>query len=376
MGHPLDGKAVATAPDPDRLGTVPRPSRHASWALGTSALVALLCWMAVGGKSPPPAGPLGYVPPGSDAVVHADVDALRQSALVQQLWPALGSSKELERLCGFDPLSQVRDALAFLAEGQGKQLGPFGLVARGDFDREALPACFERLMNADGAGAQLTRLDGVPALASAGGGSRALFVGDDAVAVGSEDAARSVLQAVQGETPSGATDPVLSRLWPRAGEGRALTVAFKVPPRFRKVIPAAAKRHLRAEVDEVRAAVLGATLRDPIELGLVVEMAGSDGARRSVEALQERIRDLRREPMVAFTVFGKILRRLRLAAHGEEIVATLKVPHEDVRKVAALLGGAPAGARAPQSADDAATSPGEAPGTVVRRQADEEPPSR
>jgi hypothetical protein len=344
-----------------------RRYRDAVLALGAVGAVALLCWLALGGRVAPPASPLGYAPGDSAVVLHARLEPLRSSALVQHLAPELAGSPELERLCGFDPVAQVREAIVFLGQGDDEGFGPLGLVVRGTFDREALPDCLERIMREDGSAAKLTRLDGAPALASAEGGSRAVFVGADAVAVGAEQAARGVLRATRGEIPSATADPTLAHLWERVGGGREITLAAKLPERFRQLVPAAAAEYLGVRVDEVSAAAAGLNLSRGLDLGLVAQMAGPEQAERSVRALQDQIAKLRTKPIVAFSVLGKLLRRLHLAADGRELVATLSVPEDDIRSLLELIDrrGTGAGAAAPSA--DPARDPEPTPDQVLER---------
>jgi hypothetical protein len=322
---------------PGTIAPVLHRHRHVLLFLVAAGAVTLACWLAVGTSRGAPATPLGYAPADTVAVLHARLDRLRQSELVQQLWPELTQSASLERLCGFDPLSQVREALVLLPPGDAEGLGSLGLVAKGTFDRDALPTCVERIVGGEGTRVQTATIDGVPALASAAGGSRAVFVSADTVAVGNERLARGVLRSAGGQEPSAETDPVMSELWGRAGSDRDVTLVARLPSRLRKLVPPLARRYLRAQVDEVIALAMGVDVSRGLELGLVAQMADAEQADRSVRALQASLERARSEPVVAFSVIGKVLRRVSLAAEGPEVVATVSLPDDDVRAVVELL---------------------------------------
>ncbi|MFW5925394.1 MAG: hypothetical protein ACOCV4_04460 [Myxococcota bacterium] len=311
--------------------------RNAVIALLVVAGIALGTWLAVGQRAPTPTEPLGYVPGEAVAVGYLRVSPVMASPFVKAFFPQGDAMARLERLCGFDPLEGLDEMMVVVDEKDIEQVGPLGLVARGRLDRERLAGCLERLIERDGGSTRQTELDGVPAMASGDGRSRAAFVDDRTVAIGSEDAVRGVLEATRGEAPSAASNPVLGDLWDRVGGGRDGVVVAELPERWQPVASAFAERHLGTPLEGVQAVGLGLDVQHGLELGGLVRTANAGAAARAVEALQARVKRLRREPLVGATVLGTALRRLKLAAQGPEIVVTLKLDDSHVEALASLL---------------------------------------
>lgn len=300
--------------------------------------VAVGCWLALGRRPPPPSQPLGYVPQKTVAVAYARVQPLAHSKLLEAVFPSGGGLSKLKKDCGFDPTEGMTDVLAFVAEGKGEGgLGHPGLVARGKLDRERLAKCLEHVVRAEGGTAKLTRMNGLPALTSQKGTSKAVFVGPEAVAIGGSDAVRSVLSAVQGDAPSAAADTELAALWDRVATGRDLAVVADLPERWQKAGAAMLESKLGLHVGAVRAVGVGADVERGLEIGGVVTTAGADRASRAVRDLQAEVEKLRSHPLFAFSVLGTVLRRLQLAADGPDVVFTLKLTEDQVDQLLALM---------------------------------------
>lgn len=326
---------------PDRYpGAVSSRIRDLLIAFAVVAGVAIAAWAASRGRPVGPSEPLGYVPAEAAAVGYLKVDPVTASPLVRALFPEGTGVERMKQLCGFNPTAGIRDMLVFVGGQNEEALGPFGLVARGTLERDRLGECLRKVVAEGGGSTRITRMEGVPAVASGGGSSRAAFIGDDAVTVGNAEVVRQVLRTARGKAPSAAAGGTLADLWERVGSGRDVALVADLPERWQRVVSGLARQRLGVDPGNVQALGVGADLGRGLKLGGIVRTASPEGSRRVVEALQARIRQLRAEPIVAFSVLGTVLRRVKLAADGPEIVVTLHLDEKHVDELAQLLGGA------------------------------------
>ncbi|MFW6050117.1 MAG: hypothetical protein ACODAU_03015 [Myxococcota bacterium] len=339
--------------------------RHAVIAVVVVAAVAVGSWLAVGQRPPEPTDPLGYVPADAVAVAYVRPGALEASAVGRALLPDGEAVARMERVCGFDPTRGLEELIAFVGEEDAERLGHLGLVARGELDRERLPRCLERLVQAEGGSTRLTDLGGVPAIASAGGGSQAVFLGDRAVAVGAAASVRGAVRTVRGEAPNATTNPTLQELWTKVGRDRDLAVLADLPERWRRAATALARRRLGVALEGLESIGVGADLAKGLQLGAVLRLGAPEHAQAAGEQIRARLEALRRKPVVAFSVLGKVLRRVSAASQGPELVVTLELDEDEVAEVRKLLGDLRGARRdaSPPTPDRAAP----APDAVLRR---------
>jgi hypothetical protein len=345
-----------------------RPSRPAWFGLGLLAVAGLGAWLALGWRRPLPASPLEAVPGTAVAVASVRLRALRAAPA----WRALvgedgdAGAREIERLCGFDPLSLVEDTTVFVTGAEDVGLEHVGFVARGPEVQSArLVECVRRAVSEDGGGMRELRIEGERAIASARGSGRAAFVRSDGVAGGTESSVAGVIRALRGDEPSAASDPMLRALWTRIGGGsRELSFVAHVPASWRRVLAARlADRTELAPLLRVAALGLSARVATDATLGAVLRAASPADAQALVEA-GTRARDaVLAMPLVRLTPHGRALGALRLEAEGPDAIAGVDLDAAQLRAVAGLVREAllptPPGA-APSSA------PSPAPDAVIR----------
>jgi hypothetical protein len=129
---------------------LPRPSAR------TLSLVALVVALgAVGAvllarsRHPTPAGALAAVPRDAWLVAVVDVASLRASPIAKAafgtgsstLVPGVGPMAEL---CGFDPVARLREVV--VASPEGGERGDFGVAFTGEFSKDELAACAEKVI--------------------------------------------------------------------------------------------------------------------------------------------------------------------------------------------------------------------------------------
>jgi hypothetical protein len=322
-----------------------RFSRRAWVGLAALGLAGLGAWLALAWRRPLPASPLEAVPGSAVAVASIRLRALRAAPA----WRALvgeggdAGAREVERLCGFDPLALVDDATVFVTGEEDVGLEHVGFVARGaELQSARLLACVERVVAEDGGGVRALRIEGERALASARGSGRAAFVRSDGVAGGTEPSVAGVIRALRGDEPSAASDPVLRALWARVGGGaRELSFVARVPASWRRVL--AARLAARTELAPVlRVVALGFSARMATDttLGAVLRAESPADARALVDAGTRGRDGLLALPLVRLTPHGRALAALRLEADGADATASVDLDAAQLRAVVSWVRGA------------------------------------
>ncbi|WP_053235022.1 hypothetical protein [Sandaracinus amylolyticus] len=284
-----------------------------------------------------PATALAAAPQGATAVVHVDVPALRASPI----WRALADDDAgLERIveaCGFDPLSRVQSVAAFVLGTEAQPFEHLGFVARGDLPREQLVECVQRVVEADGGAIRRVSIEGVPAIASAHGPSRAAFLGGDGIVGGDELVVRELIRVDQGDAPGADTDAALSRLWNRVSGRRELIAAAHVPANWREWLG-----RIGADVDldaleSVRTIAIGARIERGLGLTIAVEGASPADAGALVDEARARVDALRGDPLIGLSAVGAALRRIELEAHEGIALATLDLDEGQLSSLVQLV---------------------------------------
>lgn len=280
---------------------------------------------------------LGAAPEGSSLVAHVDVPALRASPL----WAALVDEDDagLERItgaCGFDPIERVQTVAVFVVGTPQRPFERLGFVARGDLPRERLVECVERVVEADGGGIRRVTIEGVSAIASEHGASRAAFLGRDGIVGGDESVVRQAILVERSGAPSAERDPTLARLWDRvAGRGELIAVAH-LPANWREWLARLGAGLELDAIEHVEALGLGARMSDGLGITVALDTDDPDGARAIEDEARERIGALLEDPAIGLSVAGTALRRVELDVRDGDVVATLDLDQEQLAAVVEL----------------------------------------
>lgn len=331
-------------------------------ALGS---VALALGLARLGGSTRAHTPLALAPAGSSIVVHLDVPALLRSPL----WEALAGDDvglaHVREACGFDPLARLRTAEIFVVGTTRRPLDQVGFVARGDLPREELVRCVELVVEEDGGGVHAVEIEGVPALASDHGASRAAFLAPDGVVAGDETIVREILRIDHGTARGSDDDASFRRLWTRVATREEIVAVARIPERWRGAIERAVARMDGLEsLADVVTVGLGARLRDGLGATVVLEMEGAGDARTLEAGLRARIEAARADVLVRLSTVGGALRHVDLEAQERDLVITVDLDEDELEAVVALARHAldelltpDDGARPERGGGPAATSP-------------------
>jgi hypothetical protein len=303
----------------------------AALAVGAAALAS---WLS---GSRMPDDPLELAPVGTTAVLRVDVPALLASPL-WEAWVGEGDEgyRNIVEACGFDPLADLRTADVYLVGTSRRPLDQVGFVARGALRHEELVRCVETVTEDDGGGVHEVEIEGVRAVASDHGSSRAAFVGSDAVFGGDESLVRDLIRRFHGEGPSLADDEMLAALYRRARVRGELIAVARIPESWSAVIArAVAADPAWAPAGSLVAVGLGAQIRDGLGATLVAELGDADDARDLRGALRDGIEAVLARPLVRLSILGGALRRLDADTDGASLVVTVDLDEEELGAVVA-----------------------------------------
>jgi len=277
-----------------------------------------------------------------------------------------GELRDAEQKCGFDPLSLVSDATAFVTGEEDIGLEHVGFIARGgELQSERLIECVGKIVDGAG-GLRELRIEGARAIASEHGSGRAAFVRTDGIAGGSETTVAAVVRTLRGDEPSAASDPLLRDLWARIATGeRELTMVARVPAAWRRVLVArlAAQTEL-APLTRIVALALSARVASGVTLGLVLRTGSAADAQLVVSAATQLRDQLLAVPLMRFTPTGRALTALTVEASGVDAVAGADLSAEQARELLGVIRDSLGPVRRrdrPAAAPDAVMRPGPQP---------------
>lgn len=307
------------------------------------AAIALLCvglalaLSRLPGRSRP-ASALAAAPEGATAVVHVDVPAL----LASPLWRAVvdeddAGLERIERACGFDPIERLRSVAVFVVGTQARPFERLGFLARGDLPRERLVACVQEVVEADGGGIERVSIEGVPAIASAHGPSRAAFIGGDGVVGGDELVVREIIRVDRGDAPGADADPALARLWERVAGRRDVIAVAHLPPNWRQWLGRLGADVELDALEAARALGVGARIERGLGLTIAVETDTPEDASALAGEARARLEGLRSMPLLGLSPAGAALRRVQLDAQGGVAIATLDLDQGQLASLVQLV---------------------------------------
>jgi hypothetical protein len=302
------------------------------------------------GRQPGRGSLLDAVPRDAWLVVHIDAVALRQSALAK---PVLGNGDKtpipglggLAAQCGFDPVSRLKEIV--VTSPENGERGEFAVAFTGDFTKEELQSCAEKVIRARG---------GTPATSTRTGFTLVEDTGDEKHArLGYREGGPFLVG--RGAWLDATIDAVVGK-GERANPDHA-TLRAAIAPKDTKSTPAiVATALLPATVRDKLKAELGSEATGPGEksfagvlgvsaLGLAVSTGGpgsttdltvemrceSASACDEVDRLIERKRTaFARDIGVRLIGLGPLLDSLHVGAKDVTLTATASAPTDDVAR--------------------------------------------
>lgn len=307
--------------------------------LGIAVVCAGLAYaLSLIGARHGPRSALDAAPAESSLVAHVDVPALRASPL----WAAFVAEDDaglarITEACGFDPIERVQRLAVFVSAGREGTEGRLGFVARGELPAERLVACVQRIVTEDGGGIRRVTIEGVDAIASARGPSRAAFLGRDGVVGGDEAVVRQAILVDRGDAPSAATQTELVRLWRRVEARQEVIAVTRLPSNWRDWLGRLGDGLQLDAIDRVRAVALGARIRSGLGLTLALDAEDAASARDLADAVRARIEDLLGDPMIGRSAAASALRGIELEVREGDVIATLDLDDDELASLVDLV---------------------------------------
>ncbi len=316
--------------------------RHVLISLVALVAIGLGSWLLVGRRRPLPSAPLDTVPRDATAVLWVRVPALLHSTIWTRVVAAGDKGRGVRRIeakCGFDPLEQLTQVTVFVDGDARSPLNHLGFVARGDLDHDALARCVGDVVTAEGGHVHRVEVEGEPAIASAMGDSRAVFLGSDAVAGGSAVTVRRIVRTFHGDAPGAAGAPVLSSVWARLVPGADLVAVARIPDGWRPALERWLGSGLRGGLSalaRVRSIGIGAALVGGTRIGVELDLGSPSDASRLVESARALIARALDQPLVALSALGPVLRRVKVSTEGQRVTLAARASDRDIDDLLAL----------------------------------------
>lgn len=319
--------------------------RRGRWVIGAAVLAVAVAFGVSWLRGPAlDDDPLALTPADANLVLSVDVGALTGS----RVWRALvdepgGGPRRIEFVCGYDPLEQVERAVVFFYGAQDRPFEHVGFVARGEFargedNRRRLVRCVGQVLADQGGATREVEVEGVPAMASASGGSHAAFLGSDGAVGGDREVVARAIRVARGDEPSAARRADLRALHGRVAELDDLQIVARLPDRWLGALRRMAG-DMPGELDalaSVRALALGARLRDGLEARAVLRTADEARAPSLERALREQVDAALESPETRLSVVGSALRRVDLRVRGRDVLVELRLSPDLVEDLASL----------------------------------------
>ena len=305
-----------------------------------------------------PADPLALAPADATVVGRVDVPAVTRS----RIWNAFLEEddqgvRSIETTCGYDPLDDLEQVVVFAFGEEERPFDHLGFVARGELargadNRERLVRCVRSVLGERGGGIENVQVEGVDAVASAGGRSperrddpdawrehrsHAAFLGDDGVVGGDREVLTRTIRRVRGDAPA-LTDPMIRHLWSRVAGDRDVVAVGRVPARWHPALRRMT-RGIRGDLESLsalRALGVGATVRRGLSLGVAAVMESDDDARRLESAVRTLIDAALADPLARLSPLGGALRRVNLEAQERDLVLTVSLSDDRVEQLLEL----------------------------------------
>lgn len=293
---------------------------------------------------------LDAVPADAWLVVTVDVAALRASPLAQPLLspgvgkavPGLGSVTDA---CGFDPLPRIRELLVTSPEHGEK--GDFGVAFTGDFTRDELVKCADKISRANG-GSPATSVHGDYAVlenTADPNHTRAAYRDGGPYLVGRGPWLDAMIDAVEGHGPRlGAEHTALrSALAPApGGPAQAIVLTALLPAELREKLKADLGTELGSDADKTYVAVLAVSQaavalrtsggKPTTELAAELRCETPAACNEVKTLLEHKRLVFSRDMGVRLVGLGPLLDSLKVEVHGPSLSASASAPSDDLAR--------------------------------------------
>lgn len=291
-----------------------------------------------------PLDPLAAVPADAYGVLRVKVDRVLASEAYKRLVVERGGAKGIERIkarCGFNPLEGIREVVVFARPSPQGSMPRFAFTARGDLKHEALVDCVRKVGSGDGSELAREDIEGIPAVRSRRGTSRAAFIGSDGVVGGDGESVVASINAMLGKAPNLAQDAVIKDLYTQFDQGTDIAGVARMPDEVRAMLQAMAKQAIGTQVGvltDAKAAAGSLSLSDARIIGGGLLVAASpEHAVASVMLVRSYIDRILSFPGIGLTPAASVLRSVQTDVDGDRATLTGQVKVSTVETLLELL---------------------------------------
>jgi hypothetical protein len=216
----------------------------------------------------------------------------------------------------------------------------FAFTARGDLKHEALVDCVKKV---GGGGGDLARedIEGIPAVRSRKGSSRAAFIGRDGVIGGDAESVIAAINTLVGKAPSLAQDAGLRELYGQFDQGTDIAGVARMPDEVRAMLQTMAQSLAGTQIAVLTEAkaVAGSMSLGGARItggGLIVTHSPEHAVATVmlVRSYIDRVLDL---PGIGLTPAASVLRGVQTDVQGERATITGQVKVSTVEALLELL---------------------------------------
>jgi len=282
---------------------------------------------------------LANVPANASAVLHVDVQALRDGTLWRRLVVGRGADAGLRRLedrCGFDPIGDLETVTVYVSGEEPFALDHVAAVIAGPIQHERLGECLGDAAEETGARLRRTDVEGLPAIAGERGDSRAVFVGRRGIVFGPEPTVVQTIETIR-DGESSANDGALGLIF-RDVEGRDVTFAARIPPQWREQAAGYVGSEAMEILSKLDAIAVGARVRRGLSASIRLVMDDNASANALAERVTTTIEGVLDAPLVGFTPLAGALRQVTVTAEGTTVLIAFDWSEDRVSRLLDLAG--------------------------------------
>ncbi len=320
--------------------------KRSSWilVLVSVALLGVAAWFVFWPRAKLPDNLVSVVPADAYGAVRIRVDRVLASEAWKRLVVERGEAKGMEQVtktCGFNPLARLKEVVIFARPASEGSLPRLSFVARGDLQHQELVECVQKVTGASSTKLRREDIEGIPAVASSKGNSRAAFIGRDGIVGGDADSVRSVIKVVQGKAQGVLTDALIRDLFQQVESGQDVAGVLRIPASLRPQLRGLAGAFLGGQLTplaEVRA-IAGNLKLGESKLAGGATLLATDAAQASalVGLARGHIASVMGIPGVALTPAGAVLRGIQTEARGDRATVTGAIKVSTVEALLELL---------------------------------------
>lgn len=282
---------------------------------------------------PKPTSALAAAPADSMLVLTVDLERLRTSPTFAPLveegreLPGIG---KLDDVCGFDPMSRLREIAFVMPSGEGDEIG---VIAAGTIEAEPFLRCASQLIDRRGGKPVIEQLGSFMTVREwhgDQGGTIAVRNGGP-VLIGEGELLRAMVRTVEEGAPN-ALSTRHRELREQAGEG-AVVASLVIPEALKEAVREELEGQEAPALRVVSAAAVMAAADTTVRVGVVANCEAPEPCAELAASLRSSRDEKMAELKTRLLGLGSLLSRLQIDAQGKTLILRVDVPAEEATKL-------------------------------------------